>query len=329
MTMKDSEFTIRARRKWVELYAQTKNATFVCHRCGISATTLRKWRRRYKAEGEAGLYSQSKRPHHSPGAKLTAENIGWILEMRSKRNLGARRIQAELIRLHSFKLSVATIWKVLNRYGMPYLRRGRTPRKPKSYSRNIPGERVQMDTVQIAPGVFQFTATDDCTRMRVLALYPRRSANNAVRFLEDHVLKEFPFPIQRIQTDRGGEFFGTPFQQAMMNRKIKFRPIRPYSPHLNGKVERSQRTDRVEFYATVQHNDPELKDKLKEWQNFYNQIRPHTSLGGKPPMARYLERQKNIPVQQEIVENYQKSVEDYRSRDYAIDQQTKQQRLSL
>ena len=268
--MNDSEIIIRARRKWVELYATTKNATLVCRRCGISAPTLRKWWRRYLAEGEAGLRSHSKRPHHSPGRKLTDEHVCWIIEMRSKRNLGPRRLQAELIRLHALKLSTATIWKVLDRHGMNRLRSGRTPRQPKSYSRDVPGERVQMDTVKIAPGLFQFTAVDDCTRMRVLALYPRRTAHNAVRFLKDHVLEEFPFPIQRIQTDRGGEFFGTPFQRALMDRAIKFRPIRPYSPHLNGKVERSQRTDRVEFYATVERSDPEMESKLKEWQHFYN-----------------------------------------------------------
>lgn len=90
--------------------------------------------------------------------------------------------------------------------------------------------------------------------------------------------EEFPFPIQRIQTDRGDEFFGTPFQRALMDRAIKFRPIRPYSPHLNGKVERSQRTDRVEFYATIEQGDPEMESKLKEWQHFYNWIRPHGAM---------------------------------------------------
>src|SRR5215204_3869624 len=144
------------------------------------------------------------------GDKLTDEYVGWIIAMRSQRNLGPRRIQAELISLHALKLSTATIWKVLNRHGMSQLRSGRTPRLPKSYSRDVPGERVQMDTVKIAPGLFQFTAVDDCTRMRVLALYPGRTAQNAGRFLKEHVLEEFPFPVQRIQTDRGGEFFGTP-----------------------------------------------------------------------------------------------------------------------
>jgi transposase-like protein len=63
--------------------ALTKNATLVCRRCGISAPTLRKWWRRYLAEGEAGLRGRSHRPHRSPGAKLTDEHIGWIIEMRS------------------------------------------------------------------------------------------------------------------------------------------------------------------------------------------------------------------------------------------------------
>jgi transposase InsO family protein len=162
--------------------------------------------------------------------------------------------------------------------------------------------------------------------MRVLALYPRRTAHNAVRFLKEHVLEEFPFPIQRIQMDRGGVFFGTPFQRAMMDRAIKFRPIRPYSPHLNGKVERSQRTDRGEFYATVERSDPEMNIKLKEWQHFYNWARPHGAHNGKPPMERYFERQQNTPFNKEVVERYNPTLEDYRARDYALDQQTQRLR---
>ncbi len=37
----------------------------------------------------------------------------------------------------------------------------------------------------------------------------------------------------------------------MMEYGIKFRPNKPGSPHLNGKVERPQKTDKTEFYATV------------------------------------------------------------------------------
>ena len=69
-----------------------------------------------------------------------------------------------------------------------------------------------------------------------------------------------------------------------MDYGIKFRPIRPGSPHLNGKVERSQKTDKLEFYATQDLDDPELPDRLSEWQFYYNWRRPHGALKGKTPM---------------------------------------------
>jgi transposase InsO family protein len=65
--------------------------------------------------------------------------------------------------------------------------------------------------------------------------------------------------------------------------------IKPRSPHLNGKVERSQRTDLDEFYATVDLKDPMLIDQLSEWQHYYNWDRPHSSLKGKTPIERLTE----------------------------------------
>jgi transposase InsO family protein len=87
----------------------------------------------------------------------------------------------------------------------------------------VPGERVQVDTTKIAPGIYQYTAIDDCTRFRMLGIYSRRTAKNSMRFLEERMIYEFPFPIQRIQSDRGAEFFGLEFQKAMRNNSIKFR----------------------------------------------------------------------------------------------------------
>jgi len=44
------------------------------------------------------------------------------------------------------------------------------------------------------------------------------------------------------------EFYNDLFQEELATHFIKFRPIKPRSPHLNGKVERSQKTDKSEFY---------------------------------------------------------------------------------
>ena len=65
-----------------------------------------------------------------------------------------------------------------------------------------------------------------------------------------------PFPVQRIQTDRGREFFAYEVQDQLRERRIKFRPNRPRAPHLNGKVERVQRTALEEFWPTVDLEGP-------------------------------------------------------------------------
>jgi transposase InsO family protein len=60
-------------------------------------------------------------------------------------------------------------------------------------------------------------------------------------------------------------------QLKLMEYGIKFRPGKHGSPHLNGKVESSQRTYKEAFYSTVTLELEELKNEtLPEWQNYYN-----------------------------------------------------------
>jgi len=57
-----------------------------------------------------------------------------------------------------------------------------------------------MDVCKIAPSLYQYTAIDDCTRVKVVDLYPNKRAHSTLAFLEQ-VIETFPFPIQRLQTD--------------------------------------------------------------------------------------------------------------------------------
>ncbi|MFN7097860.1 MAG: IS481 family transposase [Gammaproteobacteria bacterium] len=310
---------IKARTIWVNLYLETKDAGYVCRKCGISRPTLRKWYRRYLADGLQGLNEQSRKPHSSPAQKLTPERIKSILDLRSKRNLGARRIQTELIRLHDYSLSLASIHKALTMQQAQPLKKLRRKKKFKRYCRPIPGDRIQMDTCKIAPGIYQYTAVDDCSRWRVLEIYKRRNANNTLHFL-DLLIEQFPFPIQRIQTDRGLEFFAEKVQHKLMELGIKFRPNKPGSPHLNGKVERSQKTDLEEFYATVDLYDFEnLREELAQWQFFYNWQRPHGSLKGKTPSEIVAELGEKTPFSDEVLKKYNVNNERIQIANYQID----------
>jgi transposase InsO family protein len=145
--------------------------------------------------------------------------------------------------------------------------------------------------------------------------YSRRTANNTMDFL-DAVMEEMPFAIQRIQTDRGREFFATKFQERLLEWGIKFRPIKPASPHLNGKVERSQRTDLDEFYSTVDLKDSLLSDLLAEWQHYYNWDRPHSSLEGKTPVDRLSELADKALLWEEIAAKFDSSKERIQEQNY-------------
>ena len=287
---------IQQRLAWVKLYQELGDAGLVCRRCGISRPTLRKWSRRYSEQGIKGLESRSRRPLTSPNTKITKEHEKLILALRRDRNLGARRIQSELRRQHEIHLGLATIHKVLKRNQVKAIRKYRRKKDYIRYERPIPGDRIQMDTTKICNGLIQYTAVDDCTRYRVLRLYSRRTAANTLDFL-DCVREEMPFPIQRIQTDRGTEFFAAKVQKRLMEYNIKFRPNKPGSPHLNGKVERSQKTDKTEFYPTVDLADDGLKDELALWQHYYNWDRPHSAHNGRSPMEKYHELSGKLLIQ--------------------------------
>lgn len=309
----------RRRLSWIEAYRERPNAGAVCRRFGISRPTLRKWLRRFETEGASGLRARSRRPHRSPRAKVGPEETALILELRRTRRLGVKRLRHELHRLHGLVLSPATIHKILVRYGLNMLPRYKRKRhEPRRYSRPVPGDRVQMDNCKIRPGMYQFTAIDDCSRYLVAGLAQRRSARATLAFLEQ-VFEEMPFAIQRMQTDRGTEFFAEAVQRRLMAEAIKFRPIPPRSPHLNGKVERVQRTALEEFWPTVDSSASNVADRLAEWVHHYTWHRRHESLGGTAPIDRVCERVDKTPLHGAAADAYDPKNERVQVREHVVE----------
>jgi transposase InsO family protein len=92
-----------------------------------------------------------------------------------------------------------------------------------------------------------------------------------------------PFRIHTIRTDRGHEFQAQ-FHWHVEDKGIRLVYIKPRTPQLNGKVERSHRSDQEEFYQMLTYKDDvDLNRKLEEWENFYNYNRPHGAFNGKTP----------------------------------------------
>lgn len=135
---------------------------------------------------------------------------------------------------------------------------------------------------------YQFTAIDDCTRLRVLRIYPRCDQKTAIQFV-DYVLERLPFQVQVIQTDNGAEFQSA-LHYHVLDKGVGHVYIKPRPPRLHGKVERSHRIDAEEFYRLLDGvviDDAKIfNDKLQDWENFYNYHRLHGGLDGQTPYER-------------------------------------------
>jgi len=215
----------------------TGNVAATCRYYGISRPTFYKWLHRYEELGEDGLRDGSSRPHHSPLATKT-EIVGKVVYLRQHYHFGPRKISMYLLRYHDVTISPSGVWRILKRLDMNRLPRSqrykRHDRRWKRYEKQLPGNRLQVDVKFIEPigggrtKHYQFTAIDDCTRIRVLRVYPRNNQRTAIQFI-DYVLERLPFGVDCIQTDNGAEFQGA-FPWHVLDRGIGHVYIKPKTP---------------------------------------------------------------------------------------------------
>jgi hypothetical protein len=104
-----------------------------------------------------------------------------------------------------------------------------------------------------------------------------------------------------------------------MDEAIRFRPIPPRSPHLNGKVERAQRTTLVEFWAATDPKAGDVGDQLALWVHHYNWHRSHESLDGDTPIERVCQRADKTPLWAAVSDAYEPAKEHIQVRQCAVE----------
>ena len=289
--MTNDQREIRRKLRILEHAETCGDVSRTCRYFGIGRASFYRWRQAYQAKGEAGLASKRSVPHNHPN-KTPAEVAEKVLHLRREYHLGPMRIVWYLARYHGIRISDAGVYRILCRNGLNRLPKGTRVRKvhTRRYNKQVPGHHIQID-VKFLSFIgkngekirrFQFTAIDDATRIRALKVYTRHTQANAIKFV-DHVIETFPFRIREVRTDNGHEFQAK-FHWHVEDKGIRHAYIKPSSPQLNGKVERSHRSDEQEFYQLLSYKgDVDLEAKLREWERFYNLARPHGAHNGKTP----------------------------------------------
>lgn len=296
--MTNQEREVQRKLKVLRHAEKSLHVARTCRYFGVGRSSFYRWKAAYQQHGEAGLINAKPIPKN-PANQTPPEIVEKVLHLRSKYHLGAIRIVWYLARYHAITISEAGVTRILRRNGVGRLPRGTRLRKVHTirYNKQVPGHHIQMDvkflTFVARHGEkvrrYQYTAIDDATRIRALKIYDRHNQANAIDFL-DHIIAKFPFRIREIRTDNGHEFQAR-FHWHVEDQGIRHAYIKRGTPQLNGKVERSHRSDQEEFYQLLSYKDDvDLEVRLNEWEQFYNFNRPHGAFNGKTPYEALRER---------------------------------------
>ena len=154
------------------------------------------------------------------------------------------------------------------------------------------GKRVLDDGVQRsrhAGWQYAHVAVDDHSRHAHVQLHPTEQAVDCVAFTRTVITAyaEQGTPIQRILTDNGSGYRSHAFAALLATHGIRHIRTRPYTPRTNGKAEAFIRILQREWaYALIYPTSSHRARALPGWLRWYNNHRPHGSIGAHPPISR-------------------------------------------
>ena len=275
----------------------------------VSPATAHKWWHRFREEGPGGLLDRSCRPHCSP-LMLAAREQERICEVRRRTGWGPRLIAGATGHPHS------TVHRALARQGI-----SRPPRAEREevirYEWPCPGDLLHMDVARYArferPGHrvtgdrsqqsrrwmrpetrvgydYCHAIVDDHSRLAYVELHPDERAQTVTAFVERALafFAEHGIEARRLMTDNAFAYVrNRSLRELLAAREIKHLTTQPYRPRTNGKVERFHQTMAREWaYGMAYRSHRHRNRALPHWLRYYNQRRPHSGIGNRPPISR-------------------------------------------
>jgi len=259
------------------------------------------------------LEDRSSRPHRSPRLLPAAEQA-LICAARRRSGWGPRLIAGETGHSH------ATVWRALKRAGI-----SRPPRQPREQSRRYewpcPGDLLHIDSKRFArftsPGhavtgdrqrsgaekrmrvgyEWVHSIVDDHSRLAYSERHPDERAATVTGFVARGLsfYAKHGITPRRLLSDNAFVYRrNRSLRELLAENGIRHLLIPIRRPQVNGKVERYQQTLKREWaLGQVYRSSDDRAEALSHWLRYYNERRPHSSLGGRPPISRV----HNVPRQ--------------------------------
>jgi transposase InsO family protein len=281
----------------------------------VSPATAHRWWHRWSQASTraratlACLQDRSSRPRCSP-RRLAAELEERICRCRRETGWGPRLVAGATGFAHS------TVWKVLQRAGISRAARAEKE-AANSYEWPCPGDLLHMDVSRYArferaghavtgdrsqrsrrwmrPETrvgydYAHALVDDHSRLAYVELHEDEKAATVTAFVERALafFAEHGIVAKRLMTDNAFSYVkNRSLRELLVTHGIRHLTTEPYRPRTNGKVERFHQTMAREWaYGLAYRSHRHRNRALPHWLAYYNERRPHSSLGGRPPINR-------------------------------------------
>jgi len=274
---------------------------------GVCPRTARKWVKRYREEGLAGLRDRSSRPGKLRKPTPT-DTVQRIIDLRRQRLTGKHIALLVCV-------SPATVSRVLNKAGLSRLKDLEPKQPERRYQYKHPGDMIHLDIKKFGrferPGhrvtgdrtgqsnprsgakggygwEYLHVCVDDASRIAFTEIYPDEKKQSAVAFLKAAVTyyRHLGITIARVMTDNGGCYKSFAFRDACKQLGLRHIRTKPYTPRTNGKAERFIKTAINEWaYAMAYQTSDHRADYLPKWTHMYNWHRPHGGIKDQTPIS--------------------------------------------
>lgn len=301
---KNARLTVHSRAELVRrVLEQALSPKAVAAAFGVDEKTVRKWVKRFQAEGPSGLADRSSRPHklRRPTPEARVEQI---IALRRQRWTG-QQIAREA------GVSPATVSRILRAAKLSRIKDLEPPAPVVRYERDKPGDMIHLDIKKLGRfrtaghritgdrtgqsnnrGVgweFVHVCIDDNSRVSFSQILPDEKAASATAFLKAALAyyKSLGVTVRRVMTDNGACYKSHAFRDLCRELGLKHVRTRPYTPKTNGKAERFIQTALREWaYAKAYPTSDHRAAELPIWLHRYNWHRPHGGIKLQTPISR-------------------------------------------
>src|SRR5512134_3878456 len=281
----------------------------------IGLSTLGKWIRTYRTQGEAGLEAKARQPRNRKPQVAPAVKRQAVALKRRHPDFGIQKISQFLRRVLFLSVSRETVRRELHEQDLLKKRRPkpqRNPAAPRSFERATPNQLWQTDIFTFRLGgknAYLIGFLDDHSRYVVgLDVFRSQTAEHVLEVYR-RAVAEYGVPKEML-TDQGRQFASwrgtTRFEAELRKDHVHHLKSRPHHPMTLGKIERFWKTIWEEFLERAQFDSfDSAGERIRLWVKYYNHRRPHQSLEGLCPADRFfgIAQELRQVIEQGIQEN--------------------------